>query len=206
MKLTLSKHRVQIDNTTIVWNAYEFLNSKTAQENVLSQLPSTALNLKESTLPHHITNVIMSRFKTKTTVTTKRAISTHLMLKLTIAALVLSNLAVLGIKIKRHSDYEHALHTHHEQRILETKQQRLSQQQNKAFNTSLSHVLQTLYGASLPLLSLTYSNKRITLTIPTGSTTQWAHYIQKHHPQLIEKATTLKHATATKISIPYDTY
>lgn len=206
MKLSLSKDRIDIENSTIVWNAYEFLNRQDIQKQILDCLPNTPLKLDTSELPAHITTAIMTYFNTKTHTTTRKS-KLHISPTMISIILIFLNLTLIATKYATHS--QNAKHTalYQQQLILEKRKSRKTEQEAKQMNTNTAQLLSKIMSAKIPLITLSITPRKTTITIPKTSTQHWINYLTKHHPQYLPTAeieTQSKHDNTITLHYEYN--
>lgn len=187
MKISLSKEYIHTENSSIVWNAYEFLNSKKAQERILSTLPNTPLQIQSSQLPTKttsaITKVLTHHRKLKTTRTRLKINKTHV-----IGVLIVLNIIILISKHHKHTEHNSHLKKLHEKRIYTKKKQRKAEQEAKYMNSKFTQLLQKVAISKTPLIQLSISPSKTTIKIAKESTTYWITFLKNHYPHYLPSA------------------
>jgi hypothetical protein len=185
MNLIINKDCIQIDNSSIVWNAYEFLNSKEVQHNIINSLPKGTFKLKQSHLPQKETLAILEILTSSHSITTKKNYTKMPSLHAVIALLIIVNISGFILKYYNLSQKQKQLTYHQHQLILEKKKQRKSQKEAKEINTFIANRTQTLLNAKIPIVSLSITPTHTRLIIPKRSTQSWARHLKQHDTQHI---------------------
>ena len=181
MKIKLSKSQIKFNAHTIVWNAYEFLNSQEAQSRIIQLLPNTKLTLSDSSLPADITQAILDKIKQHRTITDR---STKLYLQKTLPTIIISlvvlNAIAMGASIIKKATFrKQYLAETHSRRLKvnqRLKEQRFTLKQNQKHVTLLKKIIK----AKVPLHTLTYTQETTEIKASPQHLSTWKKKLTKN--------------------------
>lgn len=188
MKLSLNKNVIQIDNSSIVWNAYEFLNSPSAQDAIIQHFPLKQITQVKSSLPKKETNAIISLITKKRPVKQSKKRTQDQLLKSATITLLILNVCIIGFKQYSLSKDATRKTIQNQTTLFEKKKRRKFQQESRAMNKKTATILSHLMAAKIPILKINITPASTTLIIPKHTTTVWINHFKKNYPQYLKSA------------------